>query len=197
MAVAPPRLILGSSSPRRLQLLAQIGVTPDLVKGPDIDETPKPKEIPDAYCLRMALEKNAALQAEFANDYIITADTTVVVGRRILGKPDDRDDAEKMLKLLSGRAHRIYTSLAVKAPGRNTTSRLSISRVKVKHIGESELQEFLADEKNWQGFAGSYSLQGQFARFIINVQGSPSGIIGLPLYETTQLLKGQGYGTAN
>lgn len=194
MALGQARLILGSSSPRRLELLAQIGIVPDHVTGADIDETPRKHELPEAYCLRVAREKNAALLSQYADDFILTADTTVVVGRRILGKPADRAEAEKMLRLLSGRAHRILTAVVVKAPGKKPVTKLSDSRVKVKRLSEPELQDFLDTKSNWQGFAGGYALQGKLARYIISMQGSPSGIIGLPLYETSQLLKGLGYG---
>lgn len=187
-----PRLVLGSASPRRADLLAQIGITPDLIQPADIDETPHQNEKPDIYCMRLAHEKNAVLAAQFPHDFIITADTTVAVGRRILGKPENRDDAKRMITLLSGRAHDIFTALAVHAPGGKTATRLSTSRVKVKRLSDCDIDAFL-DTHDWVDAAGAYKLQKSFARFIMHVSGSPSGIIGLPLYETAQLLTGFGF----
>jgi septum formation protein len=192
MSAVAPRLVLGSSSPRRVDMLAQIGITPDIIQAPDIDESAKPREIPSAYCVRIAMEKCAALADQFPNDFIITADTTGAVGRRILGKPEDRADAEKMIRLLSGRAHIIYTAVVVKAPGKAPVARLSENRVKVKRLSDPELQSFL-DTKEWEGCAGGYKLQQYFAQYIMSISGSPSGIVGLPLYETMQLLNGLGY----
>jgi septum formation protein len=192
MKTPSPRLVLGSASPRRADLLAQIGLIPDIVQPADIDETPRPNEKPDIYCTRVAREKNAVLATKFPDDFIITADTTVAVGRRILGKPDNRDDAKRMINLLSGRAHNIHTALVIHAPGGKTATRLSSSRVKVKRLTEAEIEAFL-DTSDWVDAAGAYKLQKSFARFIIHVSGSPSGIIGLPLFETAQLLAGLGF----
>lgn len=187
-----PRLILGSSSPRRVQLLAQIGIVPDVVQGADIDETPHKAEIPDQYCLRVALEKNAALVAQFPDDFILTADTTGAVGRRILGKPADRAEAEAMIRLLSGRSHAIHTAVVVRAPGRAPAHRVCTSKLRIKRLSEPELQEFL-DTNDWVDAAGGYKLQQHMSRHVIQINGSPSGIVGLPLYETMQLLDGLGY----
>lgn len=190
------RLILGSSSPRRLELLRQVGVEPDIVVGPDIDEAVVPRELPDAYCVRIALEKNVALHAQFPHDFIITADTTVAVGRRILGKPENAADAARMVRLMSGRAHRVYTAVVVRGPDGVIAKRLSESRVKVKALHEQEIADYIA-ANDWDGFAGAYRIQGLFAKFIIQVNGSPSGIIGLPVFETMQVLKGMGYDSAS
>lgn len=187
-----PRLILGSASPRRVDMLAQIGITPDIVQGADIDETPHPGELPDRYCIRVATEKNAVLAEKFPDDFILTADTTGALGRRILGKPEDRADAERMIRLLSGRSHLIHTAVVVKAPGKKPVHRLNSSRVKFKRLSDPEIQAFL-DTQDWQGCAGGYRLQQHMARHIMAISGSPSGIVGLPLYETTQLLQGLGY----
>jgi septum formation protein len=189
-----PRLILGSSSPRRKDLLAQIGIMPDIIKGPDIDETPHKGEIPDQYVVRLAIEKNIALQSEFPDDFIITADTTGALGRRILGKPEDHDDAEKMVRLLSGRSHLIHTGVAVKAPGKKIAHRLSTSRIKFKRLSDPEIRAFL-DSNDWVGCAAGYKLMLHMNQHILHVSGSPTGIIGLPLYETMQLLTGLGYKT--
>lgn len=187
-----PRLILGSSSPRRLELLGQLGITPDLVQGADVDETPRREEMPDKYCLRVALDKNAVLAAQFPDDFILTADTTVAKGRRIMGKPADEREARAMLELLSGGAHMIFTAVVLKAPGREIASRLSATRVKVKRLSDPEIAMMLAT-REWEGVAGAYRLQGHFVQHVIQLQGSHTGVIGLPLYETMQLLKGAGY----
>jgi len=186
-----PRLILGSSSPRRLHLLAQIGITPDQVVGADIDETPRKGEIPDQYCLRMALEKNAALTQKFPNDFILTADTSCVIGRRIIGKAENVAEQEKFLRLFSGRTHRVVTAVALSVPGKKTASRVQSSKVKFKRFSEQEIAAYLQTDQ-WHGKAG-YMFGGLLDAHISSIQGSPSGIIGLPLYETAQLLKGAGY----
>lgn len=187
--------VLGSSSPRRLDLLQQVGITPDHVLGPDIDETPIPGEKPAAYCMRIAMEKNLALHAQFPDAYILTGDTTVAVGSRILAKAEDRADAERMIRLLSGRAHRVYTAVALRTPDGQMLHRLSESRVKVKRLSEKEIGHYLA-ANDWSGYAGAYRLQGMFAQYIIGMTGSPSGVIGLPVFEVMQMLKGNGYDPA-
>lgn len=187
-----PRLVLGSSSPRRVDMLAQIGITPDIIQGADIDETIRKGELPEAYCLRVALEKNAVLADQYPDDYIITADTIGVLGRRILGKPEDRADAEKMVRLLSGRAHLIVTSVVVKAPDKKPAQRINTSRVKIKRLSDPEIETFL-NTNDWVGCSGGYKFQQHMAQHIITMSGSPSGIVGLPLYETMQLLNGSGY----
>lgn len=186
------RLVLGSQSPRRLQLLAQIGITPDVVHAADIDETERKGEMPGPYALRVAREKNEALASQFPHDFILTADTTVSVGTRILGKAATRDEAEKMVRLLSGRAHRVYTAVVVRAPDGTIASRVNETRVKVKRMTNEEIAAHL-DSNEWEGCAGSYKFQGGFARHIIAINGAASGIIGLPLFETSQLLNGLGY----
>ena len=189
---ASPRLILGSSSPRRLDILNAISFPPDVVIGADIDETPRKNEIPHLYVARIAAEKNAALTPQFPDDYIITADTTVAVGRRILGKPDNVAEAEQMLRLLSGRNHRIYTALVVRAPDGRTAARTNETRVKVKRLSDEDIKNALAADE-WHGRAGGFSFTGFFSRFIHHITGSSSGLLGLPAYETTNLLVGLGY----
>lgn len=190
------RLILGSSSPRRLDILNQIGLTPDLVVSPDVDETPLKNELPRLYCMRIAHSKNTALAAQYPHDYVVTADTTVVVGRRIVGKPDTEDDAIAMMKLLSGRNHRVYTAVVVRAPDGRVSARLSDSRIKVKRFTDADIKAMLATGE-WRGRAGGYSFVGYFSRFIQSITGSASGILGLPAYETTNLLTGLGYHPAD
>lgn len=187
-----PTLILGSSSPRRLELLAQIGIIPHAVVAADINEDPLKGELPRPYVQRIALEKMAALAPQYPNDFIITADTTVAVGRRILGKAADIAESEKFLNLLSGRNHDVITCVVVRAPGGQQTSRLVTSRVKVKRLHQTEMASYLAGSE-WQGKAGAYAMQGAFAQYIHQIIGSPSAIIGLPLYETAQMLKGLGF----
>ena len=187
-----PRLVLGSSSPRRLDLLKQIGITPAVVCAADINEDPHKNELPQPYVVRLALEKNAVVAAQFPNDFIVTADTTVAVGRRIIGKPENKADAEKMIRLLSGRAHCVHTGVAVRAPDGKVVSRISSSRLKAKRLSDVEIAAYLQSDE-WHGVAGAYRIQGLFAQYFLTIQGSPSGIIGLPLYETMQLLKGLGY----
>ncbi|HEY1095877.1 MAG TPA: nucleoside triphosphate pyrophosphatase [Alphaproteobacteria bacterium] len=186
------RLILGSSSPRRLDILNQIGMPPDVVVGADIDETPLKGELPHIYCKRIAVEKNAALATQYPNDYIVTADTTCGVGRRILMKADDRAHAERMIRLLSGRNHRIITAVCVRAPDGRLSTRVNETRLKIKHLSDAEITHFL-DSKEWEGRAGAYHFTGIFARYIQKIIGSSSAILGLPAYETANMLTGLGY----
>jgi septum formation protein len=185
------RLILGSSSANRLDLLERASLTPDVIKGADIDETPRKGELPASYCVRMALEKNAALADEFPDDFILTADTAIVIGRSIYGKAQDNAEQEKFLRLFSGRSHRVLTALAVRAPNGRVSHRLHVSRVTVKRLSETEIKDYIACGE-WRGKAG-YMLAGMFSRYVTRINGTYSGIIGLPLYETMQLLNGLGY----
>lgn len=189
-------LVLGSSSPRRLALLQQAGITPDHVIAPDIDETPRSRETPAAYCRRIALEKNAALSPRFPDAFILTADSTAAVGRRILGKPADRAEAEAMLRLMSGRAHHLLTAVVLRLPDGKILHRLSDSRVRLKRLSEPEITAHL-DTGNWQGCAGAYRFLDGFEQYVTGMTGSVSGIVGLPLFETMQMLKGSGYVTAS
>ena len=185
-----PHLILGSGSPRRLELLAVMGITPDAVTPPDIDESPKPGELPRAYVGRIAGDKVAAVEAP-AGAVVLCADTTVALGRRIMGKPADEGEARAFLRLLSGRRHRVYTALGVKRDGRIWT-RIVESRVRMKRLSEGELAGYLATG-DWRGKAGGYSIQGPAGAFIPWISGSHSAIVGLPLTETAHLLSTAGY----
>ncbi len=187
-----PRLILGSSSPRRLELLHQIGIVPDHVAAADIDETPHKNELPSPYCKRMAIEKNEKLAPQFSHDFLITADSTGVLGRRILGKPEDDKDEEKFLRLLSGRSHKIITCVTVRAPDGKAATRTNITRLKIKRLSDADIAAYVAT-REWEGKACGYKIGGSFDQFIASINGSPSGIAGLPLYETVQMLKGLGY----
>lgn len=185
-----PPLILGSGSPRRLELLAVLGITPDAVTPPDIDEDPKTGELPRAYVGRIAADKVVAVEAP-AGAIVLCADTTVALGRRIMGKPEDEAAARAFLTLLSGRRHRVYTALAVKRDGRIWT-RIVESRVRMKRLSETELAGYLATG-DWRGKAGGYSIQGPAGAFIPWISGSHSAIVGLPLAETAHLLGTAGY----
>ena len=184
-----PRLILGSGSPRRLELLAQLGLAPDAVRAPDIDETPGKGETPRLYCERIAAAKLAAVEAE-EDDVVLCADTTVGVGRRILGKAGDAAEAARFLDLLSGRRHKVVTAVGVRR-GRRTWRRVQMSSVKVKRLSQEEIAGYLATG-DWQGKAGAYAIQGPAAAFVSWIEGSHSGIMGLPLHETANLLRAAG-----
>lgn len=184
-----PRLVLGSASPRRLDLLAQIGVRPDTVRPADIDETPQRGEIPRQYCARIARGKALAITAD-PDDIVLAADTTVAAGRRILGKPADRAEAEAFLRLLSGRRHRVVTAVAVRR-GERMWTRIVESRVRMNPLGPAELSAYL-DSGDWQGKAGGYGIQGPASTFIPWIEGSYTAIVGLPLAETAALLRTAG-----
>lgn len=184
------QFILGSGSPRRLELLAQMGVVPDAVRAPDIDEDPLKAELPRPYCGRMAREKVAAVAAD-ADDIVLCADTTVAVGRRILGKPADAAEAEAFLRLMSGRRHKVITAVAVKR-GPKIWERDVQSVVKMKSLSDAEIKSYLATG-DWQGKAGGYGIQGPAGALIPWISGSFTAIVGLPLAETANLLIAAGY----
>ena len=184
------RLILGSGSPRRLELLAQLGITPDAVLAPDIDEAPRKGELPRPYCARLAREKALSL-ASGADDVVLCADTTVALGRRILGKPADAGEAAKFLTDLGGRRHQVITAVAVRR-GDRVWTRESVSAVKMKRLSDIELNAYLQGGE-WQGKAGGYAIQGAAGAFIPWISGSFTGIVGLPLAETAALLATAGY----
>ena len=184
------RLILGSASPRRKDLLAQIGVVPDAILPPDIDEDPKLRELPRPYCARLAREKVLAVKAE-PDDIVLCADTTVALGRRILGKPRDAGEAAAFLTLLGGRRHEVITAVAVRR-GDRIWARDSVSVVKMKRLSDAELNAYLAGG-DWQGKAGAYGIQGAAGAFIPWISGSYTGIMGLPVAETAALLESAGW----
>lgn len=184
------RLILGSGSPRRRELLAQIGVTPDDIRPPDIDETPLKGELPKPYCSRIAREKALATEAS-DSDVVLCADTTVALGRRILGKPADAGQAAEFLISLGGRRHKIITSVVVRK-GADVWQRDVVSEAKMKRLADDELNAYLASG-DWQGKAGGYAIQGPAGAFIPWISGSFTGIVGLPLAETAALLQAAGY----
>lgn len=188
------RLILGSASPRRLELLAQLGVVPHAVRPADIDETPGKRELPRPYCARMALEKVHSVQAE-SGEVVLTADTTVALGRRILGKPETAAQAAAFLLMLGGRRHSVITAVAVRA-GDRIWRREVVTAVKMKRLSDCELNAYL-DSDEWRGKAGGYGIQGRAAAFIPWISGSFTGVVGLPLAETAQLLQAAGIGCAS
>ena len=184
------RFILGSGSPRRKELLAQLGIIPDAILPPDINEDPHKGELPRPYCARLAREKALAVMASL-DDIILTADTTVALGRRILGKPADAGEAARFLTDLGGRRHQVITAIAVRR-GDKIWSRESVSAVKMKRLSDVELNAYLASLE-WQGKAGAYAIQGAAGAFIPWISGSFTGIVGLPLAETAALLAAAGY----
>lgn len=184
------RLILASASPRRRALLAQVGVVPDALRPVVIDEAPERGELPRLYARRMAEEK-ARAAAPAAGELVLAADTVVAVGRRILGKPADEGEAERFLRLLSGRRHRVITAVCLATPERRWLRRVE-TRVKVKRLSEREIKAYLAS-REWQGKAGGYAIQGLAGAFIPMIIGSYTNVVGLPLTETVGLLEGAGY----
>lgn len=184
------RLILGSGSPRRLELLSQLGVVPDEVSPPDIDETPFQNEVPRRYCTRIAEEKAGAISGG-PDDVILCADTTVALGRRILGKPEGPEEAADFLRLLSGRRHKVITAICVKRASK-IWFRDVVSQVRMKALSKSDVDTYLASE-DWRGKAGGYAIQGPAGAFIPWISGSFTGIVGLPLSETANLLRCAGY----
>ena len=188
-----PRLILGSASPRRAELLAQIGIKPDVIEPADINEDVLPGEQPRPYVQRVSGAKCLALKDRYANDFILTADTTVCVGRRILGKPADRHEARTFLTLLSGRRHRVLTSSALITPATDTpVVKISETAVKFSKLDPSAIDTFL-DSDDWQGKAGGYSIQGVFAKHISWIQGTYPSVMGLDVHQTWNLLTGNGW----
>lgn len=187
---APPRLILGSASPRRRELLAQLGIAPDAIAAPDIDETPHKAELPRPYCARMAREKAQAVVAD-DDDIVLSADTTVALGRRILGKPADAVEAASFLQAMSGRRHQVITAVALRR-GAKVWLRESVSIVRMKRLSEAEIAAYIASGE-WQGKAGGYAIQGLASAFIPWISGSFTGIVGLPLSDTAGLLEAAGY----
>ncbi len=179
------RLVLASASSRRLKLLNRIGYTPDRVVPAAIDEMPRKCEIPRSFALRMAIEKAHAVAID-NGEIVLGADTVVAVGRRIIGKPDDEAQAESFLKLLSGRRHRVFTAVAVRNHDQ-MKSRLVESTVRMKRLSQEELATYL-QSREWLGKAGGYGIQGLAEQFIPWIGGSYSGIMGLPLHETRNLL---------
>lgn len=183
-------LVLASASPRRRDLLTQIGAEPDRIAPADIDETERPGETPRALALRLAQDKLAAARHHGA--YVVASDTVVGVGRRILPKTEAREEAEACLRLLSGRNHRVFTGVAVRAPDGRESARVVETRIAMKRLSEDEITAYL-DSGEWRGKAGGYGIQGRAAAYVSKMIGSYTGVVGLPVYETRQMLTGLGY----
>lgn len=184
------KLILGSGSPRRRELLGQLGIVPDDIRAPDIDETPRKSELPRAYCNRITAAKLGALDCD-PDEVVLCADTTVALGRRILGKPADAAEAAAFLVMLGGRRHRVITALGVKS-AKGIWQRDVVTTVRMKRLSDDELNGYLATG-DWQGKAGGYAIQGPAGAFVPWIQGSYSGVMGLPVAETATLLRQAGY----
>jgi septum formation protein len=187
-----PRLVLASASPRRLDLLARIGIVPDVVDPADIDESALSGELPRLHVMRLAAAKAEAVAVRHPDAVILAADTVVAAGRRILPKTDDEAQARECLKLLSGRRHRVLTAVTVIA-GRKTQHRLSNSVVTFKPLTVAEIDAYIASGE-WGGKAGGYAIQGRAEAFVRFLSGSHSGVVGLPLFETRNLLLSAGIG---
>lgn len=187
-----PPFVLASASPRRLELLRQVGLAPDSIDPPDIDETPRRGELPPAYVMRLAEEKARTVMPRHPGAFILGADTVVACGRRILPKTEDEASARSCLELLSGRRHRVHGAITLVIPDGGLTSRRVDSLVAFKRLSEIEIRAYLCSGE-WRGKAGGYAIQGRAAALIRWVSGSYSNVVGLPLFETVQLLAGRGY----
>lgn len=185
-----PSLILASASPRRRELLARLGLAPARVLPAEIDETPLPAELPRVYAQRMAREKAQAVASDGA--HVLAGDTVVAVGRRILPKAEDEATARQCLELLSGRRHRVFSAIALKAPDGTLREKISETQLKFKSLSQAEIAAYLAGGE-WHGKAGGYAIQGSAEGLISWLQGSHSGVVGLPLFETRALLKAAGF----
>ena len=185
-------LILASASPRRLELLAKAGVSPAEILPADIDETPLKGELPRVLAARLALEKARAVAGQRPDACILAADTVVACGRRLLEKPADADDARRFLKLLSGRRHRVYGGIALITPEQKNVVRVVETVVQFKKLSAAET-DFYVESGEWEGKAGGYGIQGAAEMFIKSIRGSYSNVVGLSLYDTMQILNGNGY----
>jgi septum formation protein len=191
--VGQPTLILASASPRRRELIARLGVTPAAIAPADIDETPHKGELPRDYARRMAREKADAAASD--DGHVLAGDTVVAAGRRILPKAEDETTARQCLELLSGRRHRVLSAIALRAPDGAIRERLSETMVMFKRLSAQEIDAYIASGE-WHGKAGGYAIQGIAEGLISRIQGSHSGVVGLPLYETRALLKAAGLAIA-
>src|ERR671920_209934 len=186
------RLILASASPRRLDLLARIGVVPDAVAPADIDESVPKGELPREHAARLAREKAQAVAAKEPDALVLGADTVVAVGRRILPKVEDEDSLRACMRLLSGRRHRVLTGIALAIPGQGIRERLVETMIAMKRLSDEEI-DYYASHGEWRGKAGGYALQGYGEVYVRHIGGSYSNVVGLPLAETRHLLKAAGF----
>lgn len=185
-------LVLASASPRRLDLLRQIGIVPDRVDPADIDEMPLRGELPAALVVRLAEAKARPVAARHPGAFVLAADTVVACGRRALPKAEDERTARFCLDLLSGRRHRVYGGIALVTPAGDIAIRRVVSQVQFKRLSQEEIDDYLASGE-WRGKAGGYAIQGRAAALVPWISGSYSNVVGLPLHETAQLLAGRGY----
>jgi septum formation protein len=185
-------LVLASASARRIELLRQIGIEPDRIDPADLDESLRPGEAPATAVLRLAAAKARAVMPRHPGAYLLAADTVVACGRRVLPKPEDEATARKCLELLSGRRHRVHSGIALATPDGRLALRRVESRVAFKRLSEAEIRAYLATGE-WRGKAGGYAIQGRAAAFVSGIHGSYSNVVGLPLFETAQLLAGRGF----
>lgn len=196
--VAAPKLVLASASPRRLMLLEQVGIAPDALRPASIDETPRKGEMPRGLVLRLAREKAETARQQVQNDpdvadaFILSADTVVAVGRRILMKPEFVEQAVAGLQLLSGRTHKVLTGICLITPDDKVRTRLVDTRVRFKHLSRAEIEAYIAS-REWRGKAGGYAIQGLAGSFVQKIVGSYTNVVGLPLAETVGMLMGDGY----
>jgi len=186
------RLVLASASPRRMDLLRQVGLTPDAVEAAEIDETPLKTETPRQTALRLAVAKAAKVAALHPDAFVLAADTIVAVGTRILPKVETEAEGRKCLELLSGRAHKVMTAVAVAAPDGRAVKRLVETRLHFKRLTPAEIEAYLQDGEGI-GKAGGYAIQGKAGAFVMSIQGTYPAVVGLPLYETMNLLTGLGF----
>ena len=185
-------LILASASPRRVDLLAQIGIKPAHIVPADIDETPEPRERPRILAERLALAKASVVAEAHPDAYVLAADTVVALGHRVLGKPEDAEQAKHFLSRLSGRRHRVIGGFCVIAPAGRTIVRSVMTQVVFRRLTNDEISTYI-ESGEWQGKAGGYAIQGQAAAFVPRINGSYSNVVGLPLSEVAGVLKGLGY----
>ena len=189
------KLVLASASPRRLDLLARIGVVPDAIDPADIDEGVPAGELPRDHALRLAIEKAEAVEARHPDALVLAADTVVAVGRRILPKVEDEATLRSCMKLLSGRRHHVLTGVALAIPGQPTRHRLVETMIAMKRLSDEEV-DYYVDHGEWHGKAGGYALQGYGEVYVRHIAGSYSNVVGLPLAQTRLLLKSAGYDLA-
>lgn len=193
-----PKLVLASASPRRLRLLAQVGIEPDALRPASLDEKPRPGEMPRGLVARLARAKAETARNQIANDrdvadaYVLAADTIVAVGRRILMKPEYIEEAAASLSLLSGRAHRVLTAVCLVTPTDKVRIKIVDTKVRFKHLSRPEIEAYIAS-REWRGKAGGYAIQGLAGSFVQKLTGSYTNVVGLPLTEVVGLLIGEGF----
>ena len=186
------KLILASSSPQRKKLLETIGITPDDIVPANIDETPKKNEKPKDFALRMSKEKGLSVAKNNLNSFILSGDTIVAAGRRIIGKPSSKNEAEQILKLLSGRRHRVLSAFTLIKPDCSEITKVVVSRVKFSRLSDKEINEYLGTNE-WQGKAGGYAIQGRASAFVPWISGSYTGVMGFPMNEIKNVLESSGW----